>query len=258
MGFWKDLGERIGDAAGAVGGGVFGYLSGTDARNAAAAQAKVYANMSKESYRQGELLRDEGLIAIKDTVQQGKSLLSGIMNQAAAMGAVGFKKMDTPEIGASGIDVGAEVSADIEDLRNTDPKGNPIQNVVDVIKDTFGGSKGPSATEKADKTIEKIQEGFEDIGDVELAEQTQFASGSMMTNIGALRDEVQKARNTYIRNLQTDIYTYMLQGENYLQQSKAASKGGQAAQFNAILSRGVQVASMGGSLGGFTSYGEVK
>jgi hypothetical protein len=75
---------------------------------------------------------------------------------------------------------------------------------------------------------------------IQLAEQAQFASGSMLTNIGTLRDELQRSRNTYIRNLQTDIYSFMLQGENYLQQAKATRKGGQAAQFNTILTRGLQ------------------
>lgn len=215
MGFWKDLGEGIKDAAGEVGGFVSGiggkaydWITGEDVKDAANAQARVYENMARESYRQGELTREAGIAAIQDTIQQGRSVLSGVMNQAAAMGAVGFKKMDTPDIGASGIDVGEDFSRDIADLEK--------------------------------QKIAKIQEGFEDVSDVQLAEQAQFASGSMLTNIGTLRDELQRSRNTYIRNLQTDIYSFMLQGENYLQQAKATREGGQAAQFNTILTRGLQ------------------
>jgi hypothetical protein len=47
------------------------------------------------------------------------------MNQAAAMGAVGFKKIDTPDIGASGIAVGEDFSQDIADLEKQKEGAKP-------------------------------------------------------------------------------------------------------------------------------------
>jgi len=229
MGLWDDIKEGVKDTVGKVGdfysdigGKAYDWITGEDVKDAANAQARVYENMARESYRQGELTREAGIAAIQDTIQQGRSVLSGVMNQAAAMGAVGFKKMDPPDMGASGVDVGKDFSQDVADLEKQKE-----------------GAK-PKTITAIDQKIAKIREGFEDVSDVQLAEQAQFASGSMLTNIGTLRDELQRSRNTYIRNLQTDIYSFMLQGENYLQQAKATREGGQAAQFNTILTRGLQ------------------
>jgi dissimilatory sulfite reductase (desulfoviridin) alpha/beta subunit len=68
MGFWKDLGEGIKDAVGEVGGFVsdigrkaYDWITGEDVKDAANAQARVYENMARESYRQGELTREAGL-----------------------------------------------------------------------------------------------------------------------------------------------------------------------------------------------------
>lgn len=87
-------------------------------------------------------------------------------------------------------------------------------------------------------TITSVTDG---VGDIELSDAAKFASGSTLANLATMRDKFQQARNTYVRGVETDIYTYMLQGENYDAQAAATRRAGESAKWDTILGNGMNI-----------------
>jgi len=278
MGWFSDITDAISD----VGDSVYDFLTGEaaeEAANAAAdsqeAQAEAYRTQAKET-------RSEGVTALENYVKDSNQTLSSVVNKVAAAGGIGFKQTETVTEGSTGVDVGSEDSQAVKDLKSelttalgdyktveeltaeqekyqtiVDTETKSEQDAgIDIVTEAETALAKITGTANKVKSIQSALDKIEgagtesDLTEVSDVSETQstaakYATGSNLANINTFRDELQQARNTYARGIQSDVYSLLTSAETYDAAAASTRKVGEISQWDTILGRGLQIVGIG-------------
>jgi len=263
-----------------TGGHAWDFLTGNAAKDAAEAAAQSQEAQAEAYRTQAKETLGEGKAALENYVTQSNRSISSVVNRVAAAGGIGFKQTETASEGSTGVNVGSEDSQAITDAKGElktalgsyasvdemQSHFNDLSKRITELKDSyfltdedrselFAGQKELSGLGESLKKVNGLQDKLNSVTgtltkndlsavpDVMGSQSSgaKFATGSTLRNLSTFRDELQKARNTYARGIQSDVFSLLTSGKTYDAAAAASRKAGEIARWDTILGRGLQI-----------------